>query len=61
MWRHAGLFPSEPVFVPAPDAKDEDDGVVMSVVITPREVRFMVSLYPCFLAPLAYDILILRF
>ncbi len=43
MWRHAGLFPSEPVFVPAPDAKDEDDGVVMSVVITPREVRFMVS------------------
>lgn len=37
VWRHAGLFPSEPVFVPAPDAKDEDDGVVMSVVITPRE------------------------
>lgn len=40
MWRHPGLFPSEPVFVPSPDAKDEDDGVVMSVVITPREVSF---------------------
>uniref|UniRef100_A0A673JE69 Beta,beta-carotene 9',10'-oxygenase-like n=1 Tax=Sinocyclocheilus rhinocerous TaxID=307959 RepID=A0A673JE69_9TELE len=39
VWRHAGLFPSEPVFVPAPDAKDEDDGVVMSVVITPREKK----------------------
>ncbi|KAL7836289.1 hypothetical protein AOLI_G00275730 [Acnodon oligacanthus] len=37
VWRHPGLFPSEPVFVPAPDAKDEDDGVVMSVVVTPRE------------------------
>ncbi|XP_067262136.1 beta-carotene 15, 15-dioxygenase 2, like [Chanodichthys erythropterus] len=39
VWSHAGLFPSEPVFVPAPDAKDEDDGVVMSVVITPREKK----------------------
>ncbi|KAI4900050.1 hypothetical protein NFI96_028263, partial [Prochilodus magdalenae] len=38
VWRHPGLFTSEPVFVPAPDAKDEDDGVVMSVIITPREV-----------------------
>lgn len=39
VWRHPGMFPSEPVFVPAPDAKDEDDGVVMSVVITPREKK----------------------
>lgn len=39
VWRHAGLFPSEPVFVPAPDAQDEDDGVVMSVIITPREKK----------------------
>ncbi|KAI7813591.1 beta-carotene 15, partial [Triplophysa rosa] len=38
-WCHPGLFPSEPVFVPAPDAKDEDDGVVMSVIITPREKK----------------------
>ncbi|KAL0979647.1 hypothetical protein UPYG_G00187750 [Umbra pygmaea] len=35
-WRHSGLFPSEPVFVPAPNAKEEDDGVVMSVIVTPR-------------------------
>ncbi|XP_066510270.1 carotenoid-cleaving dioxygenase, mitochondrial-like [Hoplias malabaricus] len=37
VWRHPGLFTSEPVFVLAPSAKDEDDGVVMSVVITPRK------------------------
>uniref|UniRef100_A0A6Q2YIN7 Beta-carotene 15, 15-dioxygenase 2, like n=1 Tax=Esox lucius TaxID=8010 RepID=A0A6Q2YIN7_ESOLU len=35
-WRQPGLFPSEPVFVPAPNATEEDDGVVMSVIITPR-------------------------
>uniref|UniRef100_A0A8C7G9M7 Beta-carotene 15, 15-dioxygenase 2, like n=1 Tax=Oncorhynchus kisutch TaxID=8019 RepID=A0A8C7G9M7_ONCKI len=35
-WRHPGLFPSEPVFVPAPNATEEDDGVVMSIIITPR-------------------------
>lgn len=38
VWRHPGLFPSEPVFVAAPNATEEDDGVVMSVIITPREV-----------------------
>ncbi|CAL8248723.1 unnamed protein product [Merluccius merluccius] len=37
VWRHPGLFPSEPVFVPAPNAAEEDDGVVMSVIITPEE------------------------
>uniref|UniRef100_A0A8C4ZN65 Beta-carotene 15, 15-dioxygenase 2, like n=1 Tax=Gadus morhua TaxID=8049 RepID=A0A8C4ZN65_GADMO len=37
-WRHHGLFPSEPVFVPAPNATEEDDGVVMSVIINPKEV-----------------------
>uniref|UniRef100_A0A8C5CYK9 Beta-carotene 15, 15-dioxygenase 2, like n=2 Tax=Gadus morhua TaxID=8049 RepID=A0A8C5CYK9_GADMO len=36
-WRHHGLFPSEPVFVPAPNATEEDDGVVMSVIINPKE------------------------
>ncbi|XP_035240746.1 beta,beta-carotene 9',10'-oxygenase-like isoform X1 [Anguilla anguilla] len=35
LWKHAGLYPSEPVFVPSPDAVEEDDGVIMSVVITP--------------------------
>uniref|UniRef100_A0A672I795 Beta-carotene oxygenase 2b n=1 Tax=Salarias fasciatus TaxID=181472 RepID=A0A672I795_SALFA len=37
VWQHPGLYPSEPVFVPSPDATQEDDGVVMSVVITPNE------------------------
>ncbi|XP_048098900.1 beta-carotene 15, 15-dioxygenase 2, like isoform X2 [Alosa alosa] len=38
-WRYPGLYPSEPVFVPSPEATDEDDGVVMSVIITPREEK----------------------
>ncbi|XP_062310799.1 beta-carotene 15, 15-dioxygenase 2, like [Osmerus eperlanus] len=38
-WRHPGLFPSEPVFVAAPNAREEDDGVVMSVIITPRQEK----------------------
>ncbi|TNN34157.1 Beta,beta-carotene 9',10'-oxygenase [Liparis tanakae] len=37
VWEEAGLYPSEPVFVPAPDATEEDDGVVMSIVVTPNE------------------------
>uniref|UniRef100_A0A3Q0RBV4 Beta-carotene oxygenase 2b n=1 Tax=Amphilophus citrinellus TaxID=61819 RepID=A0A3Q0RBV4_AMPCI len=35
VWEHPGLYPSEPVFVPSPNATEEDDGVIMSVVITP--------------------------
>lgn len=38
VWEHPGQYPSEPVFVPSPNATDEDDGVIMSVVITPDEV-----------------------
>ncbi|KAM6965078.1 beta-carotene 15, 15-dioxygenase 2, like [Aplochiton taeniatus] len=38
-WRHPGLFPSEPVFVPSPNAMEEDDGVIMSVIITPRKEK----------------------
>ncbi|XP_029302502.1 beta-carotene oxygenase 2b [Cottoperca gobio] len=37
VWEHAGLYPSEPVFVPSPNATEEDDGVIMSVVITPNK------------------------
>ncbi|XP_036380746.1 beta,beta-carotene 9',10'-oxygenase-like [Megalops cyprinoides] len=37
VWHHPGLYPSEPVFVPSPDAKEEDDGVILSVVITPTQ------------------------
>jgi beta,beta-carotene 9',10'-dioxygenase len=33
IWYEAGCYPGEPVFVPAPDGKAEDDGVVLSVVL----------------------------
>ena len=32
-WREEGTHPGEPVFVAAPDARDEDDGVILSVVL----------------------------
>ena len=41
VWYQKGLFPSEPVFVPSPDAVEEDDGVILSVVVTPTEVKVM--------------------
>ncbi|XP_075994329.1 carotenoid-cleaving dioxygenase, mitochondrial-like [Genypterus blacodes] len=37
VWEEPGLYPSEPVFVPSPDATEEDDGVILSVVITPNK------------------------
>lgn len=38
VWEEPGFYPSEPVFVPSPNAAEEDDGVVLSVVITPEKV-----------------------
>ncbi len=32
-WHVPGCYPGEPVFVPAPGARDEDDGVLLSVVL----------------------------
>lgn len=32
-WAEEGCLPGEPVFVSAPDAKDEDEGVVLAVII----------------------------
>lgn len=32
-WREEGCSPGEPVFVPAPEAQSEDDGVILSTVI----------------------------
>ena len=32
-WHEAGLYPGEPVFVPAPSARAENDGVLLSVVL----------------------------
>lgn len=37
VWYQKGYYPSEPVFVPSPDSVDEDDGVILSVVLTPTE------------------------
>lgn len=46
VWEEPGLYPSEPVFVPSPDATEEDDGVILSVVITPNTVsQFQNSQY----------------
>ncbi|KAM4545601.1 carotenoid-cleaving dioxygenase, mitochondrial-like [Odontesthes bonariensis] len=36
-WYQKGFYPSEPVFVPSPDAVEEDDGVLLSVVLTPSQ------------------------
>jgi len=32
-WFEKGFYPGEPVFVPHPERKDEDDGVLLSVVL----------------------------
>lgn len=32
-WHESGCFPSEPVFIERPGAKDEDDGVIVSGVV----------------------------
>lgn len=36
-WQESGTYPSEPVFVKAPDGKAEDDGVILSCVINPKD------------------------
>jgi beta,beta-carotene 9',10'-dioxygenase len=35
-WHEPGTYPGEPVFVPAPAADTEDDGVLLSVVLDPQ-------------------------
>ncbi|XP_073993644.1 neither inactivation nor afterpotential B isoform X2 [Rhodnius prolixus] len=32
-WTEKGTFPSEPIFVPSPEQKDEDDGVILSTLL----------------------------
>jgi len=39
VWRKPGHTPSEPIFVPRPDGKDEDDGVLLSVVLDEQAMR----------------------
>jgi len=38
-WRESGTYPGEPIFVAAPDATAEDDGVLLSVVLDPDADR----------------------
>lgn len=37
VWYQKGFYPSEPAFVPSPDAVEEDDGVILSVVLAPSQ------------------------
>ncbi|KAM9729680.1 carotenoid-cleaving dioxygenase, mitochondrial-like [Menidia menidia] len=37
VWKQEGFYPSEPVFVPSPDGVEEDDGAILSVVLTPSQ------------------------
>ena len=39
VWREDHLYPGEPVFVPAPDAAGEDDGIVLSVALDADQGR----------------------
>ncbi|XP_023646659.2 beta,beta-carotene 15,15'-dioxygenase [Paramormyrops kingsleyae] len=45
-WTEDECFPSEPIFVPSPDAVDEDDGVILSSVISqnPKKSPFLLVL-----------------
>jgi carotenoid cleavage dioxygenase-like enzyme len=39
VWEQPGCYPGEPVFVSAPDAREEDDGLVLSVVLDTASKR----------------------
>lgn len=39
IWREEGCIPGEPIFVANPDADDEDDGVVLSVVLDGKSAK----------------------
>ncbi|XP_064016058.1 beta,beta-carotene 15,15'-dioxygenase isoform X1 [Pogoniulus pusillus] len=45
-WGEDHCWPSEPVFVPSPDAKEEDDGVILSCVVMtdPKKAPFLLIL-----------------
>ncbi|KAL0129067.1 hypothetical protein PUN28_004036 [Cardiocondyla obscurior] len=40
IWQENGVYPSEPIFVPDPNGKNEDDGVIVSSIVwAERETR----------------------
>jgi beta,beta-carotene 9',10'-dioxygenase len=53
-WFNPGLYPGEPVFVPSPSGKAEDDGVLLSVVLDiARDRSFLLVLEAASLKELA--------
>ena len=45
-WFEDGCFPGEPIFVPAPDGTDEDDGVLLTLVLdTATHTSFLLVLH----------------
>jgi beta,beta-carotene 9',10'-dioxygenase len=57
VWAEPGCYPGEPVFVAAPGASDEGDGLLLSVVLDARRnMSFLLILdarsqLPCFASP----------
>ncbi|XP_058120242.1 carotenoid isomerooxygenase isoform X1 [Anopheles ziemanni] len=43
-WCEENVYPSEPIFVPAPDPQSEDDGVVLAAMVWGREEQNRVGL-----------------
>ncbi|KAL1784386.1 beta,beta-carotene 15,15' [Sigmodon hispidus] len=45
-WGEEGCWPAEPLFVPSPGAKDEDDGVILSAIVStdPQKLPFLLIL-----------------
>lgn len=46
IWEEDHCWPAEPLFVPSPDAKEEDDGVILSVIVStdPEKASFLLIL-----------------
>lgn len=40
-WWEEDCFPSEPIFVPSPNAQSEDDGVILSCLLHKRRENFV--------------------
>ncbi|XP_042293434.1 beta,beta-carotene 15,15'-dioxygenase isoform X2 [Sceloporus undulatus] len=45
-WEEEHCWPAEPIFVPSPNAKEEDDGIILSTIVTsdPKKLPFLLIL-----------------
>ncbi|NXC22492.1 BCDO1 dioxygenase, partial [Corythaeola cristata] len=45
-WEEDHCWPSEPIFVPSPDAREEDDGILLTCIVTsdPKKAPFLLVL-----------------